>query len=262
MFLTTTNKARFGSVFSIVFLTACGSGSHSPAAANTPQPPVASGSYEVVTTIRPETISKYQAIAKVIYDGCVSSAQLSKLSYKPFVTIPASFIRQKDTYISDGKAFYTKTDTWSIDISDTQPDKGCATSIAHTVSTQSVHDGYIYAVDIDKDGHSNSSSPEQYNIAAAAAVDKSAYKLAKAINNVSLGCLDTNDLLAGLATEFCIVKDEAGVALTTFDQQPIPAYVRSLATNDAEGAMLTEPVSAKIGIQVNPSVFSIGVAKQ
>ena len=123
-----------------------------PVTASQAESPKTSESYEFVSQTRPEDLQKYLTLAKAGYDICAFGAEQLKIEAKPFTQVPADFIVERATYMSNGKSFYVSKEEFSID--QAPMEEGCTTSIAVHKSETRISDGFIYSVDTDGSGRS------------------------------------------------------------------------------------------------------------
>ncbi|MES2676212.1 MAG: hypothetical protein V4660_18385 [Pseudomonadota bacterium] len=230
-----------------------GSASPLPGAATSP-------SYELVTETRPEDVDRYFALVKAAYDACVVVAQSRHLPIEPFVSVPDNFVLERHTYISDGKSFYKKIARSNINSELMQPETQCKARIESSADTQIIYGGFTYDVATGGEGKQTLAAPRKFDPELYHwRKDISNYNIKKVFNGITLACLTDADLAAqlGEGQEMCIFIAANGNHPSTAQRKPIFGHTRILLADGSAGAILTEPVSAKIGGAIDPAKFAI-----
>lgn len=84
-------------------------------------------SYEIVTVTRPESVEKLLALERLHYKLCAQAARQKGRSVQPFPEVPADYFYERNTWVSDGKAFMRRSERYGLDPTSLTPEKGCAT---------------------------------------------------------------------------------------------------------------------------------------
>jgi hypothetical protein len=221
---------------------------------------VTSPSYELVTETRPEDVDRYFALVKAVYDACVVVAHSRYLPTEPFIAVPDNFALERHIYISDGRSFYKKIERSTINSELMQPQTKCKTRIESSADAQIIHGGLTYDSSIGGEGKRTLATPRKFNAEFYNwRKDISNYKIKKVFNGITLGCLPDEHMAAQLVEgqEMCIFIGENGNHPSTAQRKPIFGHTRILLADGSAGAILTEPVSAKIGGPIDPAIFAI-----
>lgn len=255
-------SARYSVAVFALLLACCDRSGNIPLAGSTSalQGAATGPSYELVTETRPEDVGRYFALVRAVYDACVVVAQSRHLPTEPFVTVPDNFALERHTYISDGKSFYKKIARSNINSELMQPETQCKTRIESSTDTQIIYDGFTYDVATGEEGKRTLAAPrkfdpELYNWRK----DISNYNIKKVFNGITLGCLREAHMAEQLVEgqEMCIFIAANGNHPSTAQRKPIFGHTRIPSADGSAGAILTEPVSAKIGRPIDPAIFSI-----
>ncbi|MES2320140.1 MAG: hypothetical protein V4631_21900 [Pseudomonadota bacterium] len=212
--------------------------------------------YELVTERRPDSFSAQVRIQKAAYDMCVAAAKNANLPVKPFVVAPPDYVLERTTYRFDGKSYYMKQQHFSVDITDTFPEKGCVTRIAEGGVINRAGNGVNESVDIDIDGKRVAGS-DPMPPSSRFAGDTDAYTVARTEGGVALKCQapDNPGLHPGLITALCIVDAGNGRTLRNADGSPLVAYLRDEASAAMSSAAVVVPVSLQLG-KTDTTAFS------
>lgn len=237
----------------LICTSACGNSSGSSANPDGNNSGSAGSGYEVVTVTKPENLSQYRDWYKNGYDACVGFAQIKNLPVKPFIDIPADFIIDKDTYVSDGKN-YSHTTVSSVIKVDMTPESGCASSIEKTETLRVVNNGSSYHIDVQENGE-RVSQPVQAEIKGGEE-NSTIYTDAKVVNGIQLKCLPEN-ASTQIAGQVCMIETQGSTKFIGYDGKYVAGYVRALTAKDQFGVVITEPVSVKASASINPKVFNI-----
>lgn len=237
----------------LICTSACGNSSGSSANPDGNNSGSAGSGYEVVTVTKPENLSQYRDWYKNGYDACVGFAQIKNLPVKPFIDIPADFIIDKDTYVSDGKN-YSHTTVSSVIKVDMTPESGCASSIEKTETLRVVNNGSSYHIDVQENGE-RVSQPVQAEIKGGEE-NSTIYTDAKVVNGIQLKCLPEN-ATTQIAGQVCMIETQGSTKFIGYDGKYVAGYVRALTAKDQFGVVITEPVSVKASASIDPKVFNI-----
>lgn len=209
--------------------------------------------YEVVTATKPENIAQYRNWYKNSYEACVNLAKIQKKSVKPFVNIPADFIIDTDTYKSDGKNFSHITTSQIIKV-DLTAEKGCASSIAKTQTLRAIKNGKSYLVDVQEDGR-HVAQPVQ-DVMKGQIEDSSNYSQPKVIRGTRLKCMPES-AMTQLLGQLCMIENQGTTQFVDYEGKYLQGYARVFTAKDQFGILVTEPVSVKTNVVINPSVFDV-----
>lgn len=205
--------------------------------------------YQLVTVVRPESITDHIRPAKVVYEQCASTAALLKLPVKPFVAVPASFVAERLTQTSDGQSFYMKKQQYGIDIDELTPQQGCATRIKEEAVIERVHKGVVEHIDVDKDGKQVAAEPGEPGPHMPRHENLTAFTESRIEHGVALKCLPKGSaaLVPGMLSASCLVDAGAGKTLRDADGNALTAYMRDEASGKQFSVLVQEPVSVSIG---------------
>ncbi|NHZ98384.1 hypothetical protein [Massilia sp. CCM 8734] len=219
-------------------------------------------SYELITIRRPTSVEEYFKLWSLPYELCVASAKLNNVPVKPFPAIPKDFVMKRTTVTSDGKSFRTTEEEFGVDIQDITVENGCATSYGSGLRTWVAHNGIEADLDseIQSENHEGQASyqikPYDPNLA-------QAYSVEKKINGIAVRCTGAHDfMVAGkVVAEMCVLDPVLG-RIAMADGKPPIVYTRDIPGPSLFGsAMVDEPISLKVGIEVNPEIFVNAAAK-
>jgi hypothetical protein len=213
--------------------------------------------YEVVLEQRPEQPDAFIRFQKISYDFCAKGAKILHLPVKPFTMLPAGYFLERQTLISDGKSFYAKSEG-SILAGETTVEKGCATNMVSSSTTNIFRDHKNQVIAVADDGSVDTSPPEmQAEVPRKKSADVNEYSVRKTVNGVALRCLTKDDLAirSKLLLDSCIYDDGAGGTLINEEGQPIAMYTR-INLKDAAYVLVTEPKSVKLGKPRDTKVFN------
>lgn len=233
-------------------ITACGNSAGSGTDTGGNNSGTTGSAYEVVTVTKPEDFKHYADLYKSLYDGCVGMAKIRNLPVKPFVNIPADFVIDKDTYISDGKNYAHTTVSYNNKMGN--PEDGCTSSIAKSETLRAVNNGNSYHIDVLENG-------ERVSMPVGAMFSGSEestaiYTDAKVVNGIPLKCIDS--AVTQTVGQVCMIKSQGSTKFIDYDGKYLAGYVRTTLTKDLPGGvMITEPVSVKANPVIDPNVFHI-----
>lgn len=222
-------------------------------------PATAGTTYEVVTVERPESVENYHRMYKAMYDMCAETrVKVLKLPPpSPMKQPPADYISQRTTYVSDGKAYLVKQEHFAYKMDDADPTKNCDTYFESTSSTQMVRDGKVYDASFDNAGKRERSEPEEWILPRE---DKEhVYTEPKTVKGHAVKCMKMLPNTEQLITELCIADRKPGT-LTDVSGEPIVLTSRVTSAQSVMSAMLTEPVSVRVGHAVDKAVFDAAAA--
>lgn len=258
------------SIFALTALCAVAAGcsrSDPAAAASAATAPPAAGpaagvdgnvSYEVVTVERPESVADFHKLYKASYDLCAGIRESKKLPPPPAMKQPpADFISQRTSYASDGKAYLVKNEYFKYDVSSKDPDPTCETSERKTSDMELVRDGKVYHASIDEAGKRVSEPPEEWSMPRKN--KESVYTEPKVVKGFAVKCMPMLPNSEKLITELCIADLKPGT-LTQAGGEPIVLSSRVTIVQKMAGAVVTEPVSVKVGHKVDKAMFDAAAA--
>ncbi len=215
-------------------------------------------SYEVVTVERPESVVDFHKLYKVSYDLCAQIRESKKLPPPPAMKQPPDdFISQRTTFASDGKAYLVKNEYFKYDVSTKDPVPTCETGEHKTSDTELVRDGKVYHVSIDEAGKRVSEPPEEWTMPRKN--KESIYTEPKVIKGFAVKCMPMQPNSEKLLTELCIADLKPGT-LTQAGGEPIVLSSRVTIVQKLAGAVVTEPVSVKVGQKVDTAMFDAAAA--
>ncbi|SHH24946.1 hypothetical protein [Massilia sp. CF038] len=252
--MTMPTRSLTCAVVLATLLSACGR--NSDAAAPTTRLP-ASPSYELVTEVRPESVSDFFKLSRSRYDGCVLLAETKKLPVQPFMTLPEDFVVTRTTYVSDGKSFFEQVQTFYLDDSGLTPEQGCATAIGSDRSASAVHKGMQKSLNAPVPGQTVE-PPADAMVAAPDPAKLASYTLSKTIHGVQVKCAESGPA-DPIGSERCIVDPSKGV-IARADGEPVLVNVRHNAATGLHNTLLiTQPVKLNVGQHIDPAIFERAV---
>ncbi|NHZ61883.1 hypothetical protein [Massilia genomosp. 1] len=219
-------------------------------------------SYELITIRRPTSVEEYFKLWSLPYKLCVASAKLKNIPVKPFPAIPKDFVMRRTTVTSDGKSFRTTEEEFGVDIQDITAENGCATSYGSGFRTWVAHNG----IEADLDSENQSENHEgrvSYQLKPYDPELAQAYSIVKKINGIAVRCTGAHDLMVAgkVVDEMCVLDPILG-RIAMADGKPPIVYTRDIPGPSLFGsAMVDEPISLKVGIEVNPEIFVNAAAK-
>lgn len=229
-----------------------------PAAAKRSAEPGASGSYEVVTIERPESVTEFHKLYKTSYDLCAGIRESKKLPPPPAMKQPpAEFISKRNTFASDGKAYLVKTENFRYDVATKDPNPTCETSEQRSTDMELVRDGKIYHVSIDETGKRVSETEDELSMPRKD--NEGVYTQPKVIKGFAVKCMPIQPAADKLLTELCIADLKPGT-LTQLGGEPIVLYSRVTIVQKLAGAIVTEPLSVKVGQKIDKALFDAAAA--
>ena len=215
-------------------------------------------SYEVVTVERPESVADFHKLYRASYDLCAGIRESKKLPPPPAMKQPpADFVSQRTTYASDGKAYLVKNDYFRYNVSSKDPVPTCETSEQKTSDMELVRDGKVYHASIDEAGKRISEPPDDW--AMPPKNSKSIYTESKVVKGFAVKCMPMLPNSEKLITELCIADLKPGT-LTQVSGEPIVLSSRVTVVQKMAGAVVTEPVSVKVGQKVDKAMFDAAAA--
>jgi hypothetical protein len=176
----------------------------------------------------------------------------------PMLRPPADFISQRNTYTSDGKAYLTRQEFFTykmVDIDEHNPT--CKTYLETSSNTQLIRDGKVYDAGIDADGKRFSEPPSEWILPREKKSD--IYPVQKTVKGHAVKCLDIPALTKDLITELCVADLKPGT-LTDAQGEPLVVSSRVTIVQKMVGAVLTEPVTMRVGQPVDKAVFDAAAA--
>lgn len=230
--------------------------------------------FEVVTVDRPESVEAFHKLYKFQYDMCANTRTMMKLPPPaPMKQPPADFISERRTYLSDGKDFLIKTEYFAYEVKSDEPAFTCETAFVKTTQTELIRDGKSHLSYIDETGQRGSEPP--VDVALPRQTDSGGYTEPKIVNGHAVKCMAPlpemkvltkgltealpKQLTEGMAADLCIADLKPGT-LTDNDGRAIVLAARVNVPLVPQGAILTEPVSLKIGLAIDKAVFDAAAA--
>ena len=214
--------------------------------------------YEVVTVERPESVEAYHKAYRTTYDICAATrATLKMPPPAPMKVPPADFISQRTTYTSDGKAYLVKEEHFIYKSKMEEPTFTCETYLEKMSSTQLIRDGKVYDAAVDESGKRSSEPPSEWGLPR-----ESKHKLyteSRLVKGYAVKCMPMLPNTEQLITELCIADLKPGT-LTGPTGDPIVLASRVTSAQKMMGAVLTEPVSVKVGGRIDKGVFDAAAA--
>ena len=243
-------------VFGItVALALCACNQQPVAASGTsPGAPNANG-YEVVLETKPEKIAAYVGRVKSFYDLCVASAQAQNLPVKPFVTPPVDYVITRETYLSDGKNFFEKTENFDLDVAAMLPESQCATQIAPNSTTKVWRDGLYQTEQVERGGAPVITPPVKQLMANGARSSRTMpYTQRQTVAGIALRCLPQESAViqSGAMLASCIFDGANDTTLLNAAGKPITLHAR-IPSNE------TDPQFASVSV-ITPKTVMTGRA--
>lgn len=224
-----------------------------------------SSAYEVVLATRPEQSAIYYKHIKPFYDLCAVAARELNLPVKPFLTLPADFVVERRTIVTDGKNRMDKTDGAGLGSSDLtlSPKGGCATDLGTASVTQRIFNGKRQNVTVNSDGSSEISAAETLvDVPAMKSGDLGDYSVKKSVLGISVRCLGATHPVISSQTllEACIYDGTDGTTLLDEEGKAILVYSRQLSPLGSGGpgnTLVTEPTMIAVGKAVDSNLFKL-----
>lgn len=218
--------------------------------------PAASGarSYEVVTVERPDSVHEYHKPYRAIYEMCAAIRKAKGMGPPaPMLQPPADYITGRKTYTSDGKAYLVKEEHFAYVVDADEPAFTCRTYLDKSASTQLIRDGKMFDAGFDGEGK-RYSEPAQEWILPPEKSREYLYTEPRVVKGHAVKCMPMLPNTEKLITDLCIADLKPGT-LTDIQNEPLILYSRVTSVEKFQGVMLTEPVSVKVGLKVDPAVF-------
>lgn len=250
-----------GALLALCLLAAC---SKTPEAAAPGQPVqrAARDSFELVTEARPASLEGYFKLSRTAYELCVIQAEQEKVAVRPYPPIPPDFVINRITTISDGKSFATIERNFNYPF-DFKVANACSSEVESSVRTIVVHQGLQKNLDPDVPGE----EPQEPIPVPTLPFDEEnarGYTVSKTINGIALKCTDGTEPLAQakLVIDTCIVDPAVG-RIAGPDGEPMMASMRDLANAapPVNSEIVHTPLSLKVGLKVDPAVFTRAAVK-
>lgn len=236
---------------SVLVVSACNNGTASggtpgkagPAA--TPATANAAG-YMLVMQTRPEEPEKSFPHERALYKACVAVAGRSNMPVKPFPTLPPNFVRERRTYASDGARTMVRKVAYYLDMRKASPQEGCELRLAGGWDASLTSEGQQRSAGTDEDGNVHLVAPEPVLEEPVRASLLASYTIPKRINAVPLKCS---------VEQICTI--DPAVAVVAEGSRPVQVAFRIDDPRTYGTALITEPVSFRVGRPVDPAVFSL-----
>lgn len=214
--------------------------------------------YQVVTVERPESVEAFHKAYRATYDICAATrATLKMPPPAPMKVPPADFISQRTTYTSDGKAYLIKQEYFIYKSKMEEPTFTCETYLERTSSTQLIRDGKVYDAAVDEGGKRSSEPPSAWDLPRES--KSTLYTVPKLVKGYAVKCMPMLPNTEELITELCIADLKPGT-LTGAAGEPIVLASRVTSAKKMIGAVLTEPVSVKVGEKIDKTSFDAAAA--
>lgn len=210
----------------VLFITGC---NQQPVASAAGVGAASGGAYEVILETRPENPKMYPGRGKAFYDLCVAAAQVQHLPVKPFVAFPADYVMVRQTYVSDGKNFLEKKESFDLDIDKLLPESGCATQITPSINIKVWRDGKFQSQDIKNNEAPETSPPEQQLSAGRQSTASTfGYSQRQVMQGVPLRCLPSGDpiIQSGTLLAGCVFDGPGDSTLADAEGKAIMLHVR------------------------------------
>ncbi len=233
---------RAGVVFATgLFLAACSNGD----AAQPAKEAAASKSYVLVTQTRPESLEKFVAVQRAVYDLCVATARLLHEPVKPFTTLAPDFVQTRTTYADDGSREVRREEMFVLENlhGDGKTLNGCATRLNRSVTVVVTSGGQQRALQMDKDGKVVADDPVPVRAEPVRASLVAMHTIPRTISGVQLKCTPANK---------CIV--DPALVLVAEGWRPVTASLR-MENMPTTGTLIIEPVSLVVGKPLDPALF-------
>jgi hypothetical protein len=176
-------------VMTASLLAACGS-PRAPAAENT------GSAYELLVLEKPDSVEGYAKLVRGLYDLCVTSAQVTHATAKPFPQLPASLGSARKTYLIRGRDRVFRQELLAtLDISKTTPDHQCEVDVVtnNGLNVDLVVGATHTSIGTDDNGHPTVHTEDMSDLrnaeAASRAQSTAKYTEPDTINGVDLRCL-------------------------------------------------------------------------
>jgi hypothetical protein len=212
-------------------------------------------SYEVVTVQRPESVADYHRLYKAEYEMCATTRVevLELPAPKPMLQPAPDYITQRDTYVSDGKSWLHKQEYFGYKLVDGDPTSGCDTYLEKSSNTQLIRDGKVYDASVGHDGKREGQPPQEWALPRGSGKE-ALYTEGKTVNGFAVKCMKMLPNSEKLLTERCIADLRPGT-LSGPTGEPIVLSDRVPVVKDGMATMRTEPVTVKVGHQVDGAIF-------
>ncbi|QNA89471.1 hypothetical protein G4G28_15150 [Massilia sp. Dwa41.01b] len=216
-------------------------------------------SYEIVTVERPESVAEYHKMYRGIYEMCAGVRKAKGMGPPaPMLQPPADYITERKTYTSDGKAYLVKEEHFTYHAEVDEPAFSCRTYLEKTSNTQLIRDGKMYDAGVDAQGKRYSEPPQEWNLPP----EKSREHLftePRMVKGHAVKCMPMLPNTQALITDLCVADLKPGT-LTDVQNEPLVLYSRVPIVQKLQSVMVTEPVSVKVGLTIDPAVFDAAAA--
>lgn len=202
--------------------------------------------YVLVTRMRPESLENYFSRERLAHTACAAVAKQMNHAVVPFPAIAPDFVRERNTYASDGKRTMVRQVKYDLDPRKMTPENGCELRLAATWNTGLTGNGEIRSGGVDQDGRVSvvtSEAPPAEPVRASLLASRT---VSKRINGVPLKCNAEGD---------CIV--DPAVALVAQGVRPVQAAYRIDDPATYGTSLIVEPVSLTVGKPTDPAMFAV-----
>jgi hypothetical protein len=214
--------------------------------------------YEITTQTRPESINGYLKIYRAAHQVCAFTREAMQLpAPPPLVQLPSSFVTERTTYLSSGRAYLTRKEEFFIDLAELTPELGCKSRLGSRMTEELVQGGQVHSARRDVDG-----VLEVYPVTPLLPPKQDAangYSERKNLGGVAMRCAPSNATLGPkVMQDLCVLDVASGVPLDG-QGQVIVVHLRNTLMEAGDIVFLTEPVSVQIGKPVSEQRLSLSI---
>lgn len=259
-----THTLTFSAAFLALLCSACSPGSSSNgAAADTAAAPAAQAapvaasagdvSYELVTETRPKDFAAFKKFHEDAYKACATVVKLSQRAVVPMAEVSPDIVLNRETWTSDGRNFLYKSEVRGIGLPEIEA--GCRQKPTHSTEYRlSKAEGSFHTWGEDSESGPVALASEA--LERVAPLPTPNYTREKTVNGIALRCLSADEIkvAANVVEESCFVDTLQGHKVRDSYGQLIGAYTVSRYAGAAL-QLVQVPVSAKVKVDVNPTLF-------
>jgi hypothetical protein len=245
------NVALIATVVVGTQLGGCGDSTGAPAASA----PAAGNTYEIVTVTKPESVEAHLKPERAMHQMCATLAQQKGVPVQPFPAVPAQYFIQRDTHVSDGRRYLSRTETYGLDPAPMLPEQGCLARFAIATSTTDRQGGKARHVTVGYDGQREEDEVAVHAPSSARADKAAAYSVAKTVAGHAVRCLPAGDpvLSTRLARELCVAASGTAFAADA-EGDPIVVHFRGRNVFNTTD-VIQEPQTLRLGGRIDPAAF-------
>jgi len=204
------------------------------------------GAYVLVTQVRPEVPEKFFVSERHAHEVCATVARHQNRPVKPFPTLPADFVYERNTHASDGVRTMSRKVISVADTRNMSIDTGCEVRLATQGKHSVVSNGEEREAGWNEDGKVEISEPTPIGAEPVRASLLASYATPKRVHGVPLKCDAQGD---------CII--DSLVALVAEGVRPVVAVSRIDDVRTFGTVLVNEPVSFSTGKATDPTLFSL-----